>query len=48
MMGDKNSRVQGRYGLRGVRVGEASNPGPSLMSTSADSSMGLRTRWSSI
>ena len=26
---DREPRVKARYGLRGVRVGEASNPGPS-------------------
>ena len=41
LMGFKSARVQARYGMRGVRVGEASHPGPpgdsATLSTAIDS-----------
>ena len=47
LMGFKSARVQARYGMRGVRVGEASHPGlPGTLSTAIDSP--TRMLWSSI
>ena len=46
LMGFKSARVQARYWMRGVRVGEASHPGPpgdlATLSTAIDSPTGIK------
>ena len=45
LIGDTTSRVPGRDGLKGKRVGEASNPGPAddQMASTVDDSMGIES-----
>ena len=51
LIGVLTSRVPGRDGMKGIRVGEASNPGPvddQLAPTADDSFGGFSVHWSSI